>query len=272
MAAARPRSGRRWRDGGALMAVWDGLRRAPRRQFRVPEGVRVYAVGDVHGRADLLRPMLGWIREDSERRGDAEVHVVFLGDLIDRGPDSAAVIEMLVAGEQAFGTRHFVRGNHEETLCAILDGDLTSAGDWIDFGGSATLQSYGVDESLYWHDPDAFGAALAAGVPATHAAFLAAMKDWVRIGDYLFVHAGIRPGVPLDEQDARDLRWIRGEFLDSRRDHAMMVVHGHTISENVEHRANRIGIDTGAYATGHLSVLALEDARRWTLTSRIGPR
>lgn len=242
----------------------------PARRYHVPPGIRVYAIGDVHGRADLLRPLLRWIREDNDRRGgDPQVHVVFLGDLIDRGPDSAGVLTMLADGHEPLGQRHVLRGNHEEMLLDILDGQLSQAGDWLDYGGTDTVQSYGIDPALCWRDRPAFAAALAEAIPAEHVAFLRATVSQVRIGDYLFVHAGIRPGVALDDQSTRDLRWIRGEFLDSRADHGMIVVHGHTVTPTVEFRPNRIGIDTGAYASGRLTALGLEGDARWTLTSRL---
>ena len=245
----------------------------PTRRHHVPPGMRVYAVGDVHGRADLLRPLLGWIGEDHARRGgDAELHVVFLGDLIDRGPESAAVLEMLAAERDPVGRRYVLRGNHEEMLLAVLDGDLAVAGDWLNHGGVETLESYGVDPALYWRDPSAFLPALHAAIPARHVDVLRTMLSQVRIGDYLFVHAGIRPGVALDAQEGRDLRWIRGDFLNSRADHGMVVVHGHTIEPAVVFRPNRIGIDTGAYQTGRLTALGLEGHARWTLTSRLDPR
>ncbi|TCP33075.1 metallophosphoesterase family protein [Sphingomonas sp. BK235] len=245
-------------------------RRERQARYVLPPGLRAYAVGDVHGRADLLAPMLDWIREDSAARGGyPEVHVVFLGDLIDRGPGSAAVISMLASGRGAFGERHFIRGNHEQTLLDILDGDWARADDWLAVGGAETLLSYGVDPALFLRDPEAFRRAMRDSIPGLHVAFLRRMERWLRLGDYLFVHAGIRPRVALEEQSDRDLRWIRGDFLDSRVDHGMMVVHGHTISARAEFRANRIGIDTGAYASNRLTVLGLEEDRRWLLTSRL---
>lgn len=251
-----------------MIGRWLSRDRLPR--YRLPDGVRAYAVGDVHGRADLLAPMLDWIREDSDSRGGyPEVHVVFLGDLIDRGPDSAAVVSMLASGRAAFGQRHFIRGNHEQVLLDILDGDWARMDDWLAVGGVETVASYGVDPALYLRDPAAFQRAVRDAIPSLHVAFLRRMQSWVQLGDYLFVHAGIRPGVPLDQQSERDLRWIRRDFLRSRVDHGMMVVHGHTISDSVDFRPNRIGIDTGAYGSHRLSVLGLEADRRWVLTSRL---
>lgn len=234
--------------------------------------MRVYAVGDIHGRADLLEPMLGWIRSDSRSRArEPDVHVVFLGDLIDRGPASRGVLDLLVDEHESFGRRHFILGNHEQALLNAIDGDMAALDEWLGFGGAATLESYGVDPALQWRNPDALHAKMVAAIPARHVAFLRAMRPSVRLGGYLFVHAGIRPGIPLDEQDGRDLRWIRNEFLSSRADHGVMVVHGHTVSDSVQFRHNRIGIDTGAYASGRLSVLGLERERRWLLVSRSEP-
>ena len=242
----------------------------PVRRARVPAGMRVYAIGDVHGRADLLGPLLGWIAEDHARRGAAEdLHIVLLGDLVDRGPATAPVIDLL--SQPGPGTRHVLRGNHEEMLLEILDGEAAGTADWLRHGGAETLASYGVDPAPYWDDPDALPAALRAEIPEHHIALLRATLDHVRFGDYLFVHAGIRPGVPLDAQDARDLRWIRKPFLSSRADHGVVIVHGHTVVPAVDYRHNRIAIDTGAYRTGRLTALGLEGEARWTLTSRLDP-
>lgn len=243
----------------------------PRRHATLPPGLRVYAIGDVHGRLDLLRPLLGWIAQDSATRAAAEVHIVFLGDLIDRGPASAGVLDLLAIGVDVPGARHILCGNHEEMLLAIHDGDASGAGDWLRHGGAETLASYGVDAAPFWDDPEALPLALRIAIPPRHVALMRAMLEQVRIGDYLFVHAGIRPGVPLDRQAPRDLRWIRREFLRSHADHGVVVVHGHTIVPAVDYRFNRIAIDTGAYRTGRLTALGLEGEARWTLTSRLDP-
>jgi serine/threonine protein phosphatase 1 len=242
----------------------------PPRRAAIPAGMRVYAIGDVHGRADLLEPLLGWIAEDHQRRGgEAALHIVMIGDVIDRGPASAKVIELLIAEDRGGAQRHFLCGNHEEMLLAILDGESEGVARWLDHGGAETLESYGVDPTRFWDDPEALPRVLRSAIPSRHIAFLRAMLEQVRIGDYLFVHAGIRPGVPIEEQTARDLRWIRKDFLNSAADHGPMVVHGHTIVPKVEYRYNRIAIDTGAYRTGRLTALGLEGEARWTLTSRL---
>lgn len=229
-------------------------------------------MGDVHGRADLLAPMLRWIREDSwSRSGEPQVHLVFLGDLIDRGPASAAVIDLVTGEDAAFARRHFLRGNHEQTLLDVIDGDASALDAWLSFGGEATLDSYGIDSSLQWRDPEGLRRRMIESIPPAHLAFLRQTEPCVRIGDYLFVHAGIRPGVPLEQQNTQDMYWIRGAFLRSRVDHGVMVVHGHTVASTVQIKPNRIGIDTGAYASGRLTVLGLERARRWLLVSRLDP-
>jgi serine/threonine protein phosphatase 1 len=177
---------------------------------------------------------------------------------------------MLASGRAAFGQRHFIRGNHEQTLLDILDGAWERLDDWLAVGGVETLESYGVDPALHLRDPEAFRRAMRDAIPSLHVGFLRRMVPMVRLGDYVFVHAGIRPRVPLEEQSERDLRWIRRDFLDSRVDHGVMVVHGHTVSDKVDVRRNRVGVDTGAYASNRLSVLGLEADRRWVLTSRMG--
>ncbi|MBB6505140.1 serine/threonine protein phosphatase 1 [Sphingomonas endophytica] len=242
----------------------------PARRAAVPAGMRVYAVGDVHGRADLLEPLLGWIAEDHARRGgEAALQIVFLGDLIDRGPASAKVIDLVANGGPAGAQQHVLSGNHEEMLLAILAGETEGVASWLDHGGAETLESYGVDPARFWADSEGLPRVLRAAIPSRHLALLRAMLDQVRIGDYLFVHAGIRPGVPIEDQAARDLRWIRKDFLTSTADHGPVVVHGHTIVPKVDHRHNRIAIDTGAYRTGRLTALGLEGQARWTLTSRL---
>ena len=229
-----------------------------------PSGWRGYAVGDVHGRLDLLRLIVDSIVADTERRGATNNLLVFLGDLIDRGPESARVIEY-VRTLQLPGFRiAALAGNHEEALLRIMNGDEELVPTWLRVGGAECLESYGVDVDLVRGAPPREAVRRIAGaIPDDHAAFLHDMADTFRFGDYLFVHAGIRPGIPLEAQSQQDLRWIRGDFLHDRRDHGMIVVHGHTISEQVDEHANRIGIDTGAYATGVLTAIGIEGSKRW---------
>jgi len=231
---------------------------------RVPDGVRAYAVGDVHGRDDLLANMLDKIRHDIASRPLARNHVVLLGDLIDRGPDSKGVIERLRRFQIEGCELHVITGNHEEVLLRLLKGNYEVLPSWLKFGGSETLESYGVDVQRVRNVDEATALRMIrSAIPESHQSFLRSLQDTVRIGDFLFVHAGIRPGVGLLEQMQSDLRWIREPFLSDGGDHGFLVVHGHTISDEVVERQNRIGIDTGAYATGRLTALALEGEERW---------
>ncbi len=232
----------------------------------IPLGHRVYAVGDVHGHDALLGELLATIEADIATREAAEVTIVFLGDLIDRGPSSAEVVERLRC-YRPLGIRvEFLTGNHEEVLLRILDGDGDLIANWLRFGGAQCARSYGIrPSSLARMSPDKAIAALRSAIPATHQAFVASFADSLRAGDYYFVHAGIRPGVPLGEQAQSDLRWIRGPFLDHSVRHEAMIVHGHTVRTEVEETPGRIGIDTGAYVHGVLTAIGLERDQRWYL-------
>jgi serine/threonine protein phosphatase 1 len=233
---------------------------------QLPTGYRLYAIGDVHGRDDLLADLLAQIEEDSARRGPAKRILVFLGDLIDRGPSSKEAVERLRTHRPA-GTRLvFLAGNHEEVLLRILDGEASLVPDWLRFGGAECLRSYGADpDRLRKMEPAMAVDVIRSAIPKAHADFLGSFDDTFRAGDYLFVHAGIQPGVPLAEQAPSDLHWIREPFLSDGTEHGFTVVHGHTIREQVDERANRIGIDTGAYRFGVLTALALEGSDRWYL-------
>ena len=230
----------------------------------VPPGVRVYAIGDVHGRLDLLDDALAQLEADIDGRPQASNVIVFLGDLIDRGPSSAQVIDRVRNYNRPGVRTVFLSGNHEEVLLRILRGSSELVADWLRFGGAECAQSYGLESAeLKRMAPSRAAAAVKAAIPLEHQRFLGRLVDTVNIGDYLLVHAGIRPGVPLSDQSQRDLRWIREPFLEHAADHGFVVVHGHTISTSVDLRANRIGIDTGAYRTGVLTVLALEGSEHW---------
>jgi len=231
---------------------------------RTPDGHRLYAIGDIHGRVDLLDALHAMIVADAAAGAARQGTIVYLGDYIDRGDHSRAVIERLLGPAPGGLARIFLKGNHEEMMLRFFD-DIAVGAAWLEYGGAATLLSYGgrlegsigVESTLI-----AVQAELARLVPAAHRRFLERLALFHRAGDYLFVHAGIRPGVPLDQQSPDDLLWIRGAFLNSRADHGMVVVHGHSIDPEIEMRANRIGIDTGAYATGVLSCLVLDGADR----------
>lgn len=236
---------------------------------RVPDGVRAYAVGDIHGRLDLFEAIVE--RIEADRAGwTGEVEVVLLGDYVDRGPDSAALLERLSAPLPGWARWTLLRGNHEQAMLDAIEGvgGRRMLRLWLDNGGCEAVRSYGVPAPIAYSDElDVIAEQLRARVPARHLELLRGLKLTHRIGDYLFVHAGIRPGVALDEQDERDLLWIRGEFLDNEGDHGCVVVHGHSITLEADERTNRIGIDTGAYATGRLTALALEGATRRFLST-----
>ena len=225
-------------------------------------GRLVYAVGDVHGYSAQLRQLMVDIRADAERAKSAErPRLIFVGDYVDRGPDSRGVIEAVMAllGDAQFEVVA-LRGNHEHALLRFLD-EPEFARAWITNWGEATLRSYGV--ALPRGPMDEAGCArvraeFAAAFPPAHRLFLERLPLSERVGDYLFVHAGVRPGVALADQSAQDLMWIRQEFLGSDADFGMVVVHGHTPSAQPERKANRIGIDTGVYMSGVLTAVRLQ--------------
>jgi serine/threonine protein phosphatase 1 len=245
-----------------------GRKAAPELEAAVPDGQRVYAIGDVHGRLDLLQDLLRRVEADNAGRAAAETHVVMLGDLIDRGPQSAEVIDLFLSGPPAFARFHFLMGNHEEMLLKqIYEPSEQEMLHFLKYGGRETFESYGVPQRVL-DMPERYSfEGITNAVPESHRSFLTSMEDMVRIGDYLFVHAGIRPDVPLHEQSPSDLRWIRGLFLDSEIDHGVVVVHGHTIVDEPHVRRNRIGIDTGAYMSGRLTALGLEGSDRWLIAT-----
>jgi len=233
----------------------------------VPPGRRVYAVGDVHGRLDLFDALLAGIEADDAASGPAEATIVLLGDLVDRGADSAGVVAR--ARElQARRDTHILAGNHEEMFLRSFD-DLDMFRHFLRHGGRETVLSYGVDPRRFADATLAEAQDLMRDtVPRADLDFLHALEDHLAVGDYLFVHAGIDPKVPLAEQRRESLRWIREPFLSHTDPHEHVVVHGHTITQEPEDRGNRIGIDTGAYRTGRLTALVLEGtARRYIVAA-----
>ena len=243
-----------------------GARSGPRGK----DGARAYAIGDIHGRLDLLELLLAKIEADVAGRPPARNFIIFLGDYVDRGPESAGVIERLRTWQPDYARPIFLGGNHEEVMLRVLRGDEDVLQSWLKFGGAECAESYGLDtEALRKLHPAAAIDLLVAKVPKAHRRFLEELADTFSFGDYLFVHAGIRPGLGLEEQDRHDLRWIREPFLSDIKEHGFTVVHGHTIVSRVEERPNRIAIDTGAYHSGVLTALAVEGNERWYLaTSR----
>jgi diadenosine tetraphosphatase ApaH/serine/threonine PP2A family protein phosphatase len=230
-----------------------------RRSWSAPAGTRVYAIGDIHGRIDLLDRMHELIRSDAGAAPETRNVIVYLGDYIDRGDASRAVIERLLEGPPDGFEAVYLAGNHEDIMLMFLE-DPDIGPNWFLNGGDATLYSYGVAQPFAPTREERLrmaSANLRQRLPGRHLEFLRGLKSYHVEGDYVFVHAGIRPGRPLDQQELSDLLWIRGPFLNAEEDHGFCVVHGHTIADAPALRANRIGIDTGAYFTGVLSCVAL---------------
>lgn len=232
---------------------------------RVPDDCRVYAVGDIHGRVDLLAALHDHILDDAAAATAGRKVLVYLGDYVDRGPCSFEVIDMLIeAPLEGFEIVH-LKGNHEDFVLRFLaEGpeEDSEADTWFINGGEFTLLSYEVPlltVPFGLAELETVRNAFRAALPQSHREFFEGLKMFHVEGDYLFVHAGIRPGVPLDEQDEEDLLWIREEFLYSDADLGHMVVHGHSPEVNPEVRPNRIGIDTGAHYTDRLTCLVVED-------------
>ncbi len=231
-----------------------------KRQMCLPDGVRVYAIGDIHGRLDLLQILHTKIQKDLEARPPEECVLVYMGDYVDRGPHANGVISALIRGVPFQAEAHYLKGNHEDALLTFLD-DPSFLRMWRDYGGAETLASYGVEVSTPTDDEDwvhethkRFMAAL----PRTHLAFLQGLKLSYEKGDFFFTHAGVRPGVSLEDQQAADLLWIREPFLASKKFHGKVIIHGHTPQEQPVIKTNRIGIDTGAYITGALTAIVIE--------------
>jgi serine/threonine protein phosphatase 1 len=228
----------------------------------LPQGQLLYAVGDIHGGLDLLEAMLRLIAEDARERDSArQKTLVFLGDYVDRGPDSRGVVERLMREALAGFDAHFLKGNHEAILLDFLE-EPRRLDHWLMNGGDATMRSYGVDVERLARlgaPAEIWRNAFADALPDSHLRFFRRLKLSVSFGDYLFVHAGVRPGVPLDAQSEADLVWIRAPFLEHGGAFGKIVVHGHTPGRDPVKRPNRIGIDTGAVFTGRLTALRLQD-------------
>jgi serine/threonine protein phosphatase 1 len=228
------------------------------RRPSLPAGVRIYAVGDIHGRLDLLEKLLARINTDITLRPTAKPAYVFLGDYIDRGPSSRETIDRLIE----HGATHesvFLKGNHELIAIKCLS-DRSLFNQWLRLGGMETLVSYGVPPEILANGEQIVEvqATFHDALPKTHLRFFRDLQRSFVCGDFFFAHAGVNPKVELSRQKESDLLWIRGEFLSSNDDFGKIIVHGHTPTREIEVRPNRINIDTGAFATGRLTCLAIE--------------
>lgn len=235
----------------------------------LPPDTRVYAIGDIHGCADLLGRLHALIREDADAAPERRRIVVYLGDYVDRGTDSAGVIDRVLAGPGPDFERVCLRGNHEDMMLRFLGGEDIGA-VWLYNGGGETLESYGLSTQVarfgaWLPDHGPVRESLRAALPETHRAFLDGLVTTHVEGGYLFVHAGLRPGRPLDAQKDEDLLWIRQPFLDSDADYGYIVVHGHTPVREPELRPNRINLDTGAVYWGRLTAMVFHGDRREVL-------
>jgi serine/threonine protein phosphatase 1 len=248
-------------------------RKTARRAPPSTGGRLVYAIGDVHGRFDVLQPLLRDIAADAlATRPSERPLLVFLGDYVDRGPESRSVVDA-VLGLAADGAFEVValKGNHEEALLQFLD-EPGFAATWMELGGSATLVSYGVQPAALRTDAEAWAKARDAfdvALPGEHRGFYRTLELMRVVGDYAFVHAGVRPGVALEDQCERDLLWIRNEFLGAPGPHGKVIVHGHTPTEEPQLLAHRLGLDTGAYATGVLSAVRLLGEEQRLMQARV---
>lgn len=230
---------------------------------RTEPGQRIYAIGDIHGRIDLFAALMDMIVADAASVADRSPVLICLGDYIDRGPASDRIIESLIGPPPDGFQTHYLMGNHEDMMLQFIDG-TGSADVWLNNGGEQTLAAY---DCAGVEDPALIRQKLRANVPARHLAFLRSLKSHRQEGGYLFVHAGIRPGVAIDLQSDTDMMWIREAFLKSGEDFGKIVVHGHTVRPEPEIRANRIGIDTGAWRTGVLTCLVLDGEERKFLST-----
>jgi len=241
------------------------FRRPPRPQVKpfIPQNRRVYCIGDIHGRADLLHQLHEIIRRDAKDH-KGEKTIVYLGDYVDRGEQSCQVIDTLISQPLKGFDTVFLRGNHERAMLDFIAFPGAAAA-WLTFGGREALSSYGIvlDHVPSMQHVGELAKQLESALPDTHREFLTeTCQDSWQCGSYYFVHAGIRPGIPLEKQKQEDKLWIRDEFLDSTINHGCIVVHGHSISSEPQILPNRIGIDTGAYHTGVLTCLVLESDRQ----------
>ncbi|MAZ03148.1 MAG: hypothetical protein CMN56_08420 [Sneathiella sp.] len=226
----------------------------------MPDGQRAYIIGDIHGREDLLTPLLERIDEEEARRESADTHLVFLGDYVDRGPMSSEVIDKLLTLDGSDKKVVALKGNHEASMLSFLQ-DPVKGKRWLHYGGDATLRSYGVDLKLAEITEDGIRKAARAfkkTLPDSHLQFLGTLRTSHIMGDYFFTHAGVDPSRSLEDQKETDLLWIRDTFLCHEGLFDKVIVHGHSIIPEPEIKENRIGIDTGAFYSNVLTCLVLE--------------
>jgi len=238
-------------------------------------GRLIYAIGDIHGRMDVLSPLVHDIAVDAAATNPVESPLlILLGDYVDRGPESRQVVDLILRLQaDSFFEVAPLKGNHEEALLQFLD-EPEFAPTWIEHGGGATLTSYGVQPVAARAAPEAWVAvrdAFDKALPAAHRRFYQQLKLFRVVGDYAFVHAGVRPGVALKAQTTQDLLWIRYEFLNNRGRHDKVIVHGHTPAEEPQMLKHRLGLDTGAYATGVLTAVRLYGAEQRLMQARARP-
>lgn len=251
-----------------MRGLWSAKRRgsqpneAASDKGSLPPGQRVYVFGDVHGRADLLRSALDWVKGELKKASIEEARLIGLGDYVDRGPESAAVLDLLAeASSSGFARTTFLKGNHEQLLLDFLDHPARVGPGWMQLGGWETLMSYGVDCTPHNQSASELRRArddLVRRLPPRHLALLQGLVTSEEIGGYFFVHAGVRSGVPLHRQAEHDLLWIRPEPYEPESDFGKVVVHGHTPVAQSFVGPSEINLDTGAYATGRLSCAVLE--------------
>lgn len=253
-----------------MKKLFQSLFRKPTAQFsyNIPVGERVYAIGDIHGRLDLFENLISAIETDDADRGSANTIIILLGDLVDRGPDSARVLEAARKLQDRRPVR-ILQGNHEEMFLQALDNEEVLR-QFLRFGGKETVLSYPIAPDAY-RDltlPE-LQQRLRDVVPQQDLEFMRSFEDLIQIGDYVFVHAGIRPDLSLVDQATKDLRWIREPFLSDTAQREFCVIHGHTITDEPDTCPTRIGIDTGGFRSGKLTAIGLEGDRRWFLQGTV---
>jgi serine/threonine protein phosphatase 1 len=244
-----------------------------RERHRVPSTApddRIYAIGDIHGCYDLWLALLTKIEDHARSLPPGpRPQLILMGDMIDRGPASAKVLKLAYEAQRQNSDLLVLLGNHEMMMLDAVDGRRGAMAAWLRFGGRETLGSLGIDPPEGDFTSKEYATALRAAIPAEWLSWLRRLPLSMRSGDYYFCHAGIRPGLALKRQSPTDLLWIREEFVDDAGEHGLVVVHGHSISRTVEIRHNRIGIDTGAYASGELSAVYLEGTRRELISTTL---